>query len=227
MTAGAGCAWTASTTPGSWDWVGISSGASGTGNGTVTYFVLPNNTGSPTDRDLDHRRSDLYDHSTAGCSYSISPASNTVRGGGGTGSVSVTAGAGCAWTASTTPGSWDWVGIAPGQVEPAMGPSTILCCPTIRVAHRTGTLTIAGQTFTITQQAGCTYSISPASNTLSAGARFRECERDGWGRVRVDASTNAGSWDWVGISSGWSGTGNGTVNYFVLPNNTGKTDQGR
>jgi hypothetical protein len=40
------------------------------------------------------------------------------------------------------------------------------------------------------------------------------------------ASTNSGSWSWIAITSGWSGTGSGTVNYSVLANNTGATRTG-
>ena len=96
-------------------------------------------------------------------------------------------------------------------------------------SSRSGYLTIAGQTFTITQQAqqgACTYSISPTSNTLGSGA--------GTGSVNVTpnancswtASTNTGSWAWIAITSGWNGTGSGTVNYMVLPNNTGSSRSG-
>jgi hypothetical protein len=46
VTTSPNCSWTASTDPGSWDWIGISSGGSGTGNGTVNYFVLANTTGA-------------------------------------------------------------------------------------------------------------------------------------------------------------------------------------
>ena len=87
----------------------------------------------------------------SGCSYSISPTSNTLAGGAGTGTVNVTAGPGCPWTASTTPGSWDWVGISSGASGTGNGTVTYSVLPNNSGSPRTGTLTIAGQTFTVTQ----------------------------------------------------------------------------
>ena len=68
VTAGAGCAWTASVDSGSTAWVSITSGTSGTGNGTVNYSVQANNTSSATDRDNDYRRYDVHDYAAGGCS---------------------------------------------------------------------------------------------------------------------------------------------------------------
>jgi hypothetical protein len=227
VTAGAGCAWTASTTPGSWNWVGISSGASGIGNGTVNYFVLANNTGSTRTGTMTIAGQTFTITQSAGCSYSISPTSNTLTGGPGTGSVGVTAGAGCAWTASATLGSWDWVGISSGASGTGNGTVNYFVLANNTGSPRTGTMIIAGQTFTITQQAGsCTYTISPPSIIFTKAS--------GAGSVNVitssgcpwSVSTNPGSWDWIGISSGSSGIGSGTVNYFVLANNKGSSRTG-
>jgi hypothetical protein len=94
---------------------------------------------------------------------------------------------------------------------------------------RSGYLTIAGKTFTITQQSGgggCTYSLSPASNTFAPGAGSGSVNITAGPDCSWTASTNSGSWDWIAISSGWNGTGNGTVNYFVLANNTGNSRTG-
>ncbi|KJR41609.1 S-layer protein [Candidatus Magnetoovum chiemensis] len=81
---------------------------------------------------------------------------------------------------------------------------------------RTGTITIAGQTFTVTQAEGCTYSISPTSAaSVSDG---------GTGSVAVTASDGACAWtaasndSWLTVDSGASGTGSGTVNYTVSAN---------
>jgi uncharacterized repeat protein (TIGR02543 family) len=69
-------------------------------------------------------------------------------------------------------------------------------------------------------------SISPTSQNFS--------KEGGSGVVSVTAdsncywtaSTNSGSWDWIAITSGWSGTGSGSVNYTVLPNYTGSSRSG-
>jgi hypothetical protein len=78
---------------------------------------------------------------------------------------------------------------------------------------RVGTLTVAGLTFTVNQAAmACTYSISPTSASFV---------RNG-GSATVAVFTSAGcSWtaassaSWIRVSSGASGSGNGTVGYIV------------
>jgi alkanesulfonate monooxygenase SsuD/methylene tetrahydromethanopterin reductase-like flavin-dependent oxidoreductase (luciferase family) len=92
-------------------------------------------------------------------------------------------------------------------------------------AARTGTITIAGQTFTVSQAAPppppppppCTFSIAPGSETVAAAG--------GSGTVMVTASAPACTWtatsnasDWLAVTSGASGTGSGAVTYSVSPN---------
>jgi glucose/arabinose dehydrogenase len=83
------------------------------------------------------------------CTFAIAPASANFARTGGTGSVSVTAGAGCAWTAVSNV-SWITItggasGSGDGAVSYSVGPYG---GPPKR---RTGTATIAGQTFRVTQ----------------------------------------------------------------------------
>ena len=86
------------------------------------------------------------------CAYSISPTSQSFGPEGGTGSVSVTAGPNCSWTASTNSGSWDWIGITSGWSGTGNGTVNYFLLANNSGSTRTGTLTIAGRTFTITQQ---------------------------------------------------------------------------
>jgi hypothetical protein len=85
---------------------------------------------------------------------------------------------------------------------------------------------IAGQAFTIRQSAGCAYSLSPTGSTFGREAGAASVNVTTAAGCSWTASTNQGSWDWIGISSGSSGTGNGTVNYFLLVNNTGQSRSG-
>jgi hypothetical protein len=82
-------------------------------------------------------------------------------------------------------------------------------------SSRTGTLTIAGQTFTV-NQVRCSATLSPASqsNVPAAGGPFS-----------VSLTTQTGcQWTvtsnvtWMTITNGSSGTGSKTVNYLVAPN---------
>jgi hypothetical protein len=79
---------------------------------------------------------------------------------------------------------------------------------------------------TIGQQV-CTYSISPTSANIGSGGV--------WGQIvnvtaeancPWTAESNSGSWDWLGISAGWSGTGNGTVTWHAFENNSANPRSG-
>jgi uncharacterized repeat protein (TIGR02543 family) len=224
VTANSGCLWSAWTNPESWDWIGISSGWNGTGNGSVHYFILANNTSVTRTGILTVAgQTFTITQQAGGCTYSISPTSNTFQADSGSGSINVIADPNCSWTASTNSGSWDWIGITSGTSGTGSGTVNYILLANNTGSPRTGTLTIAGQAFTITQQAGggCTYSISLIGVTFAKGGGSDGVNVTASSGCSWSASTNSGSWDWIGISSGWSGTGNGTVNYFLLPNNTG------
>ncbi len=82
------------------------------------------------------------------CSYSISPSSASYAAAGGTGSVSVTAGAGCAWTAVSNA---SFITITSGSSGSGNGTVGYSVASNTGTSSRTGTMTIAGQTFTVTQ----------------------------------------------------------------------------
>jgi Zn-dependent metalloprotease len=83
------------------------------------------------------------------CTYSISPTSASYGSGGGTGSVTVTAGAGCGWTASSNA---TFVTITSGSSGSGSGTVNYSVASNAGAA-RNGTMTIAGQTFTVSQAA--------------------------------------------------------------------------
>jgi hypothetical protein len=87
---------------------------------------------------------------TGGCSFAISPMAATVQASGGSGTVAVTAPGGCTWTAGSNASSW--LTIASGVSGNGNG-SVGYRAAANTGAQRTGTLTIAGQTFTVTQLA--------------------------------------------------------------------------
>jgi Zn-dependent metalloprotease len=82
------------------------------------------------------------------CTFSISPTSASQPAGGGTGSVTVTAGAGCAWTASSNA---SFITITSGASGSGNGTVNYSVASNAGTSSRTGTLTIAGLTFTVTQ----------------------------------------------------------------------------
>jgi Zn-dependent metalloprotease len=82
------------------------------------------------------------------CTYSINPTSASVAAGGGTGSVTVTAGAGCAWTAVSNS---TFITVTSGASGSGNGTVGYSVAANTLSTSRTGTMTIAGQTFTVTQ----------------------------------------------------------------------------
>ncbi|HEY0407497.1 MAG TPA: M36 family metallopeptidase, partial [Pyrinomonadaceae bacterium] len=82
------------------------------------------------------------------CTFSISPTSASQAAGGGTGSVTVTAGAGCSWTAVSNA---SFITITAGASGSGNGTVSYSVSANAATTSRTGTLTIAGQTFTVTQ----------------------------------------------------------------------------
>jgi hypothetical protein len=86
------------------------------------------------------------------CSYSITPGNQSFPATGGSNSVAVTTNAGCAWTATSNA---VWINITSGAS--GNGNGTVNYSVTVNSgAVRTATLTIAGQTFTITQSGEAT-----------------------------------------------------------------------
>jgi len=85
-----------------------------------------------------------------GCSYTLSASSTLAIQASATGSISVLADPGCTWTASS---SDSWITITSGSIGTGDGTVTYTTAANPQSSIRTATLTIAGQPFTITQQA--------------------------------------------------------------------------
>jgi pseudomonalisin len=151
----------------------------------------------------------------------------------GTSSVNATAAGGGGSVAIAAPSktsTWkavsntSWVVITGAASGTGSGSVTYMVAANASTAARTGTLTIAGLTFTVNQFAAtCTYTITLGALTgSSTGAT---------GSIAVMAPTGC-AWtavsnvSWTTIKSGATGTGNGTVTVFIARNTTGKTETG-
>jgi hypothetical protein len=148
------------------------------------------------------------------CAYAISPTSQSFSADGGTGSVSVTAQSGCAWTALS---NVSYITIISASGSNGNGTVDYAVSANTSTSQRMGTMTIASKTFTVTQEGiTCSFTISPTRQSFSADG--------GMGSVIVTASSSNCSWNatsntsWISITSGSSGTGNGTVAYSVSAN---------
>jgi hypothetical protein len=152
--------------------------------------------------------------SSVACTYAISPTSQSLAAGGGPGSdITVTAGAGCAWTAVSND---SWIHVTAGASGSGTSSVGYSVDANASTSPRSGTLTIAGRTFTVNQSGApvCAYSISPTI------ARFTR----GGGTAGVTVTVGSGcAWTavsnkpWIVITNGVSGSGNGTVTYSVGP----------
>jgi uncharacterized protein (TIGR03437 family) len=152
----------------------------------------------------------------AACTYSIAPASQSLTAGAATGSVTVTAGSGCTWTAVSNA---SWITITSGATGNGSGAVGYSVAANTGTSTRTGTLTIAGQTFTVTQAeaAGCMYVIWTGSQSFPASGGEATVVVSAPGGCTWTATSNA---DWITISSGASGSGNGGVRYSVAANSS-------
>ena len=204
ITTGPTCTWTASSGDTSWLTVGT---PNGTGSGTVglsaaantgpargTTFTIAGQTWPAT-------------QDPANCGTTLSPSSQSFAGAGGGGSIAVTAGSWCSWSAVSSDPSW--LTVTGGSSGSGNGTVTINVAAN-NAGGRTAFVTIGGQTFTASQDpAACTYSISPSSSSFAYGG----------GSTSVTVAT--GSWcswtaasndpSWLTVAAGASGTGNGTV----------------
>ncbi len=214
VTAQSCCEWTAEVEASAASWIEIKSGTSGNGNGTVAYSVKENTsctedrTGSITATG----KTFTVTQKATSCTYSISPLSNSFTSSGGNGIVSVLdTPSCCTWTAVSNATSW--LTVTSGASGTGTGTVSYSVSANTGTTSRTGTMTIAGKTFTVTQ---CGYSISPGSNSSFTSS-------EGTGSVSVTAEsgcawTAVSSTSWLTVTSGASGTGNGTVSYSVAAN---------
>lgn len=207
-----GCTWTAASNDA---WIAVTGGASGNGNGTVAVSVAANAGAARTGTLTIAGQSFVVSQAaaSAACTYAIAPTSQAVGAGGGSVAVSVSAPGGCAWTATSNA---PWVTIASGASGTGNGTVTLSVSANASTSARSGTVTIAGQSFTV-QQSGvsCTYALVPTGTSVGAAR----------GTATVEVATAAGcAWTavsnaaWLSITDGLSGTGNGRVTYEFLAN---------
>ena len=148
VTTSAGCSWTAQSNA---SWIAISSGGAGTGSGTVQLAADPNPGASARSGIVTIAGEAFSLQQSAGaasCNYGINPTHTSVAVVGGTASVQVTAAAGCTWTAVSHD---SWIVVTNGAAGSGTGTVQLDVRLSLSVSSRSGTVTIAGETFTVTQ----------------------------------------------------------------------------
>jgi len=154
------------------------------------------------------------------CSFTLTPASFTVGSTAGQRTLSIITGTQCSWTATS---AVSWITVSNGVAGTGIGSVTFTIEQNPAAAPRTGTLTVAGQTVSVTQAAGaCTYTVTPISFTVDPIAGSRT--------VNIAAGTQCGwssttSEAWIVVTSGASGSGTGAVtfDFEANPSSTPRT----
>ena len=144
--------------------------------------------------------------------YSISPTSLNIGAGGGAGNtISVTAQAGCAYTAVSNNA---FIAITSGASGSGNG-TVIFSVAANSGAARTGTITVAGRTFTINQAASPTFRKTPF-------------DFDGDGKADISIyRPNTGIWYFLNLSGSYTYTQFGLNSDKIVPadyDGDGKTD---
>lgn len=221
-----GCNWMPTTaTP----WIMITSG-SGTGNGTVNFSVTSNpgiqRIGTITIAGLNYAVTQ-----DGACNYSLSETVKQFQVQGGTANVNVTAPGGCSWMSSTnTP----WIVITSGSGT-GNGTASYVVATNGSGSQRAGTMTIAGVNYIVQQEGGCTYTVSPLTQSAPAsggafttsvmttgGCQWTASSNVPWITITSSLAPNPNERFFAGrelsIKHGTAGTGNGTVGYSVAAN---------
>ena len=200
VTARAGCVWTATS-----DTHWIHTASAGTGNGLLSYTVDANPDGLSRSGTITVPGQTLtLTQAAAACTYALDAAATNGLAAAGSGSVGLTTLVGCPWTATS---NTNWIQTTSTGI--GSGPVAYTFAANPGPNSRTGTLSVQGQTYTVSQAApNCTYALAGASTNLPA--------RAGGGYVRVTVLAGC---PWGAISNtNWlhttsTGTGNGIVNY--------------
>ena len=221
VTAAAGCTWSATSAA---SWIGITAGATGSGDGTVTMSVAANPAASiRTGTVTIGGQPFTVTQNAAPCTYAISPTTRTSPAAGESTSVSMSAPAGCTWTATS---SAAWMTVTTGASGSGDGVVGLTIAQNTVTSPRTGTVSIGGQTFTLTQSAagGCTYTVTPLYRASVAAGETANVNVTTAGTSC--AWTAASNTSWITVTSGASGTTNGTVWLSVAANTGANARQG-
>jgi uncharacterized protein (TIGR03437 family) len=165
VTAGTGCTWTATSNAPTW----LTTSSAGIGNGTVSYAVTANATTSSRTGTITvgGQTFTVTQAAATSCSYLITPASYNMAAQGGSSSITVTVsgGSSCSWSASVSSNATSWLHLGSTTSGTTNGSVSFTGDANTSMGSRTGTITVANQTFTVTQAGGATTS----APSISAG----------------------------------------------------------
>jgi len=218
VSAGNACEWAASASD---SWIPLSGNSSGTGNGSFNFSVNANNGSNSRTGNITVADQSVTISQAGSCTYAVSGTGASPDAEGGSGTVSVSAGSACAWSAST---SDSWLSLSGTTSGTGNGSFNFGVSTNNGSNSRTGRISVAGQSFTVTQAPRCSFSLSsPTTNISSNGGALSFFVSTGslctWSATTAD--------QWITINTGASVTGSGDLNYLVTPNSTAQTRTGK
>jgi hypothetical protein len=206
------CSWVASSTT---RWIAITSGGSGTGNGSIQVAISGNTGNARTGTITVAGRTITIEQAAAAapsCTYRLADSTRNVGRDPEEFSVTMAAPAGCTWTVSS---EVPWITVTDGGSGAGSGGFRLAVSGNTG-GPRTGTVRVATETFTVNQAAGaCTYDIRPTYYNAGRGPDDITINVTADSGCAWTASTNA---TWVAVDAGRTGSGNGTVRLLVQPN---------
>ncbi len=169
VTASPECPWDASTGA---SWLSGLQPTSGQGNGTVQFSAAPNPLPSEREGEIlvnDNRL--RVTQQAAPCRFEVRPEALAVDAPGGNRDIAVSATSGCSWTATT---DVSWISFATPVTRSGDGSVSVRIAANTGDGRRVGTVSVADQRVTVTQEAAvpagpaCEYVVSSASPPVLA-----------------------------------------------------------
>jgi hypothetical protein len=229
VTVSGNCQWTVSSDAA---WVTTEAAGTGVGSGLLTYRVASNAAvarqarltlfaGQPSGVLFITQDGPA---AAAGCAYELRPTVRSFAATSSSAEVRVFAPYGCRWAFE---GNGSWITVGPEDSGPSPwgdGNGTVVVVVAVNpsAGPRTGSATIGGQTFGVTQDgqaaAACTYAISPAVQSAGAlggpgSASINTAAGCSW-----RADIEQGGQPWITFPSGLQGAGSATIPYTIQPN---------
>ena len=148
------------------------------------------------------------------CEYTAAPTAPSFESAGGTGVVEVGTTSACTWTAAS---GASWIVVTSSGTRTGPGSIGFVVAPNVSTASRTGALTVAGITISVTQTGvACVYTVTPTSASFTTESGTGEIGVGTLPGCTWTAVSDAG-WLVVAPTSG-TGTGEGTIQYSVARN---------
>ena len=210
VTSANACNWTA--TPNQ-NWISATSGAPGSGNGTVVLSVQPN-TGASRQGTVSIAGNNLtinQDAAAPTCAYTLNPTSAQIPAAGRSDTINVATGDSCGWNAQS---SAAWVTVSGGSTGNGIINYTVAANTG---AARNATITAGGKTFQITQDAAA------PSNLKTAFDYDGDAKAD----ISVFRPSNGGWYISTSANGSVYGVGFGNSTDYITPadfDGDGKTD---